>query len=199
MGVIIRQGILSPSAIFAKALPEKPCKQRLSQHSLSFRGDFRVDYVRIRQSLLFLQVLPSQISRRFSWGQDSQLRAEDLVLLECFLFGRECFCWSSPHVCRAVLQDVICGRFLLQKRFCPSRPGPTHVTAAKVNAKSISYKMGWCAQTWPFRQVTGGQHCPYFSSWLLSRSGSPAALVLNLAWQHLQRGLGCLWKLRTMG
>ena len=119
--MIIRQGMLSSSAIFAKALPEKTSKQGPSQPNLPYSGDCRVDSMRIRQSLLFFQALPSQMSRRFSLGQDSWLRAEDLVLLERFLFGSECFCWAFPHVCRVALQDVICGHFSLAKRFCPSR------------------------------------------------------------------------------
>lgn len=121
MCVVIRQGMLSSSAIFAKALPEKTSKQGCSQPNLPYSGDCRVDTMRIRQSLLFFQARPSQISRKFSLGQDSWLRAEDVVLLECFSFGSEDFCWAFPHMCGVALQDVICGHFLLAKRFYQSR------------------------------------------------------------------------------
>lgn len=121
VGVIIRQGMLSSSAIFAKVVPEKTSEEGPHQPNLPYNGDCRVDSMRIRQSLLFLQALLSQFSQRFPLGQDSWLRAEDLVLLECFLSGSEYFCWTFLHVCGLALQDVICGHFLLAERFCQSR------------------------------------------------------------------------------
>lgn len=52
-GLMIRQGMLSSSAIFAKALPEKTGKQGRNQPNLPYSGDCRADTMRIRQSLLF--------------------------------------------------------------------------------------------------------------------------------------------------
>lgn len=60
--VIIGQGMLSSSAIFAKVVPEKTSKEGPRQPNLPYKGDCRVDSMRIRQSLLFLQALPSQLS-----------------------------------------------------------------------------------------------------------------------------------------
>lgn len=121
VGVIIRQGMLSSSAVFAKVFPEKISKRGPSQPNHPYSGVCRADGMRVRQSLLFLQALPSQISRRFSLGQGSWLKAEGVVLLQCFLFGCEDFCWAFLHVCRIALQDAICGHFFASKEVLPEQ------------------------------------------------------------------------------